>query len=106
MQKKVKTGGRKLGTPNKTTNELRELINELVSNEIDFILNNLSKLTISERIEVTLKLLPYSLSKLQPSRELESNDNTIIWIEQKDYIDYSKLKDSTIDDIIENSTKL
>lgn len=106
MANKVKTGGRKAGTPNKSTSELRELINELVSNEIEYIIDNLSKLTIAERIEVTLKLLPFSISKLQPTKELESSDTKIIWIEQKDYVDYSKLKDETLDDIINNTSSI
>ena len=103
MANRTKTGGRKAGTPNKSTSELRELINEVVSNEIEYILDNLSKLTIAERIEVTLKLLPFSLPKLQSIKIDENSNPNIIWHEEKTYIDYSKLKNETLEDIILNS---
>jgi hypothetical protein len=103
MSKREKTGGRKLGTSNKSTNEIRELINDIVSNEIDYIFNNLDKLTLNERIEVTLKLLPFALPKLQSIRIDDVSNPNILWNEEKTYIDYSKLKDETLDDIIKSS---
>ncbi len=103
MNKREKTGGRKAGTTNKTTNELRELINDIVSNEIDYIFENLNSLTLNERIEVTLKLLPFALPKLQSIKIDDVTSPDIIWNEEKTYIDFSKLKDETIDDLVANS---
>lgn len=107
MKKREKTGGRKLGSKNKNTNELREFINEIVSNEIDYIFENLNSLTLNERIDITLKLLPFALPKLQ---SIKVDDNlsspTIVWNEERTYIDYSKLKDETLQDIINSTSKI
>ena len=66
--KRVKTGGRKVGTPNILTHELREILKQFVSNEIENLSKEdvLSKLTYSERLVFLTKILPYVLPKVQP----------------------------------------
>ena len=66
--KRVKTGGRKVGTPNILTHELREILKQFVSNEIENLSKEdvLSKLTINERLIFLTKVLPYVLPKIEP----------------------------------------
>lgn len=66
--KRVKTGGRKVGTPNILTHELREILKQFVSNEIENLSKEdvLSNLTINERLIFLTKVLPYVLPKVQP----------------------------------------
>jgi hypothetical protein len=66
--KRVKTGGRKVGTPNILTHELREILKQFVSNEIENLSKEdvLSKLTINERLIFLTKILPYVLPKIEP----------------------------------------
>ena len=55
----TKFGGRTKGTPNRTTAETKELIQNVVSNELDNITELLNKLEPKERIDAVIKLLPY-----------------------------------------------
>ena len=66
--KRVKTGGRKVGTPNILTHELRETLKQFISNEIENLSKEdvLSKLTYNERLVFLTKILPYVLPKVQP----------------------------------------
>ena len=59
-----KYGGRKKGTPNKDTKQLREKIENLLSEQWEQILQDLRELTPKERIDTFTKLLEYSLPKL------------------------------------------
>jgi hypothetical protein len=61
----IKTGGRAKGTPNRTTAETKELLQSIVSNELDNILVLLQKLEPKERIDAVIKLLPYIVPKQQ-----------------------------------------
>jgi len=62
---KEKTGGRKIGTPNKTTKETRAILKDIVCNEIQKIPELIQRLTDKERIEVIIKILPYIMPKIQ-----------------------------------------
>ena len=62
-EKRKKTGGRQKGTPNKTTAELKAIVHELVSENIDTFRRNFKKLDDDMKLEVVLKLLPYVLPK-------------------------------------------
>ena len=66
--KRVKSGGRVKGTPNVLTHELREILKQFVSNEIDNLSKEdvLSTLTINERLIFLTKILPYVLPKIEP----------------------------------------
>ncbi len=66
--KRPKTGGRVKGTPNILTHELRDILKQFVSNEIENLSKEdvLSKLTYNERLVFLTKILPYVLPKVQP----------------------------------------
>ena len=59
MEKRKKQGGRTLGTPNKTTKELRELISYAIDQNIDQLVDDLRALPTRERIECMIKLLRF-----------------------------------------------
>ena len=54
-----KFGGRKKGTPNRLTKELRTLLKDIVFEELESIEDKLDRLDDKERIEVVIKLMPY-----------------------------------------------
>lgn len=53
-----KTGGRKAGTPNKVSGELRSKLKEILSTEIDRLPDLLDSLEPQKRAEVIARLLP------------------------------------------------
>ncbi|AIJ36658.1 hypothetical protein FPG101_00885 [Flavobacterium psychrophilum FPG101] len=59
----TKTGGRTKGTPNRTTAETKELLQTIVSKELDKLGAMLEQLEPNERINAIAKLLPYILPK-------------------------------------------
>lgn len=61
--KKEKTGGRAKGTPNRTTAETKELLQSIVSNELDKMGALLEQLEPNERINAISKLLPYIIPR-------------------------------------------
>lgn len=63
MNTKIKTGGRTKGTPNRTTAETKELLQTIVSKELDKLGTLLGCLEPNERINAIAKLLPYILPK-------------------------------------------
>ena len=67
MAKGVKTGGRKPGTPNKLTSELRVKLKTIVEAELEALPEQIAALEGKERIELLIKLIPYVLPKVQPT---------------------------------------
>jgi hypothetical protein len=61
---RAKTGGRKKGSVNRTTKDLREKIKEIVDSELQNIETILGKLTEKERTDLLAKLLPFVLPKM------------------------------------------
>jgi hypothetical protein len=61
-----KFGGRNAGTPNKLTKELRALLKNIMAKEIEAIPSHLEKLEPKDRLEILIKMLPYSLPKIEP----------------------------------------
>ena len=59
-----KYGGREKGTPNRTTKELRSVLKDILYQELEEIEKHLNELEPKERIELVLKLMPYTLSKV------------------------------------------
>ena len=59
-----KYGGRTLGTPNKTTKELRGAINQFISTNIDSIQTDFDKLEPKDRLKFIDRMLNYILPKL------------------------------------------
>jgi len=60
-----KTGGRKKGTPNKLTSELRSILKDVLSDELEKLPETLEALQPKERIEMIIKLVPYVLPKVE-----------------------------------------
>jgi len=61
----IKHGGRKKGTPNRLTKEVRAVLKEVVFDEISQIHHHFEKLDPKERIELLIKLMPYVCPKIQ-----------------------------------------
>ena len=81
-----KFGGRKKGTPNKLTAEVKEKIKDLLDGAIDSI--DLSECTTAERIRLIEIGLRYTLPTMKqienyPEREYQSIDfkNLIKWVD-------------------------
>jgi hypothetical protein len=86
MAKGQKTGGRKAGTPNKLTAEVKEKIKHLLDGAIDSI--DLNECTIAERIRLIEIGLRYTLPTMkqienQPEREYQSINfkDLIKWVD-------------------------
>jgi hypothetical protein len=65
MANGFKTGGREIGTPNKTTSELRIALKHIVDDELQILQDNINELQPKERIDLLIKLLPYVMPKVQ-----------------------------------------
>lgn len=72
MKLKQKTGGREKGTPNKLTQEVKEILAEVVNKELLNVGEVLESLQPKERLEIVIKMLPYVTPKL---RDVELNLN-------------------------------
>ena len=59
-----KYGGRKKGTPNKLTKDLREVLKNVLYNEIENIEESLKSLEPKQRIELLVKLMPFIFPKI------------------------------------------
>ena len=60
-----KYGGRKTGTPNKLTKELRAILKNMLHQEIELLPKHFNKLDPKDRLELLAKLLPYALPKVE-----------------------------------------
>ena len=58
-----KFGGRKKGTPNRLTKELRTILKNVLYNELDNIEELLESLEPKERLELVIKILPFIIPK-------------------------------------------
>ena len=59
-----KYGGRKKGTPNRMTKELRVLLKDIMYKELEEVQERFSLLEPKKRIELIIKLMPYVLPKV------------------------------------------
>ncbi|MGJ8759373.1 MAG: hypothetical protein ACSHXA_02450 [Polaribacter sp.] len=71
-----KYGGRKAGTPNKLTKELRISLKNILHEEIEQLPNHFQTLTNKERLELLIKLLPFVLPKVTPVSHKENEPMT------------------------------
>ena len=85
-EKQTKYGGRKKGTPNKVTIDLRIRITDLIDVHFDKLIEDIAQLEPKERIDAMIKLFEYSLPKLQRV-EVDAGDvsQQIIFNEIKTY---------------------
>ena len=58
-----KYGGRKKGTPNRMTKELRSILKEIIYQELNDIEKRLEELEPKTRIELLIKMMPFVLPK-------------------------------------------
>ena len=65
--------GRKAGKPNKTTSELRALLQAAFESEIENIPRVIESLPPKERIELLSKFLPYFVPKVIPQTEAKAD---------------------------------
>lgn len=63
MPKNAKYGGRTLGTPNKVSAELKEVLNEFCLSEIQYIRSNIQHLSLNNRLSFLVKVLPLVIPK-------------------------------------------
>lgn len=59
-----KTGGRRAGTPNKTSKELREQLQNILQATIEELPDTLAEMGPGDRAKVLAALLPYIMPKL------------------------------------------
>ena len=62
--KRDKTGGRKAGTPNKTTANLRGWVKDFLTNNVEQIERDFKKLNPRDRVFLFEKLLKYTVPQL------------------------------------------
>jgi 23S rRNA C2498 (ribose-2'-O)-methylase RlmM len=60
-----KTGGRQKGTPNRLTKEIRNLLKDILFNQLEGIEDQLNQLQPKDRIEAIIKLCNFVLPKVQ-----------------------------------------
>ena len=65
MAKRIKTGGRQAGTPNKLTASIKQRLNQILQQELNKMPELLTRLEPRTRLELLTKLLPFVLPKLE-----------------------------------------
>ncbi len=82
-----KSGGRQAGTPNKTTSETRQMIKDILDNELPKLQHYISQIDKPEmKVKLLIDLLPYVTAKYQTidlPNEVKG-DHTIIRIIRED----------------------
>jgi deoxyribodipyrimidine photolyase-like uncharacterized protein len=83
-----KTGGRKAGTPNKVTQDVREWLTQLVEGSREQIERDLQSLDPKDRLQALEKFMQYTIPKLQAVEATVHDDGPVY--------DYSKLTDDEL----------
>ena len=68
MAKGIKTGGRVIGSLNHTSKEVRNILKEIIDNELHNIDDLLNEVPTQDCLDFIIKLLPYALSRLAPEQ--------------------------------------
>ena len=77
-----KLGGRKQGIPNKSTTQIRELLNSALKEEIERVPEHFNAITDpKQRLDALAKLLPFIAPKMQSIKEVKQEENQIRKIE-------------------------
>jgi hypothetical protein len=71
----IKTGGRTKGTPNKTTLEIREHYQRLITDNIDLLDNDLKALEPVQRLKMIIELSKFVLPTLKATELTTDKDN-------------------------------
>jgi hypothetical protein len=80
MAKRFKTGGRQSGTPNKVTKELKEILKDIVSEELEHLREQMKNLSPYKRFELLIKILPYVVPKMNGEIPQEEQDELKQWV--------------------------
>lgn len=85
MNNRKKSGGRQLGTPNKTTKELRQTIKAIIESQFENIINDIELLKPYQRLDIITKLLPYAIPKLLPNEndKIENEKIEVVFVQGK-----------------------
>lgn len=76
-----KTGGRSAGTPNKTTSELRNIIQSFLDKNVEELQKNFDLLEPKDKLSFIEKMLQYSLPKMNSVKmDLENTPREIQFI--------------------------
>lgn len=73
-----KTGGRSKGTPNKSTQEFRNVLKFILENKLEQIDTDLETLTPYQRLEMICRLMSFCIPK--PMDTMDFNDNKIEFV--------------------------
>jgi hypothetical protein len=86
--KRIKTGGRTAGTPNKLTFHTRQLLLNAVSDELEELPELLARLAPAQRVDCLIKLCKYALPPMAnmpatfaENHSLDSADNVMEAVE-------------------------
>ena len=61
----IKHGGRKKGTSNRLTRELRDALKDVVIQELSLVKENSCKLYAKDRMNILIKLIPFVCPKIK-----------------------------------------
>lgn len=75
-KKRVKTGGRQKGTPNKTTAQLKKVIADFVSEKFESIERTYGELEEKEQLDFLVKLLPFVIQK-KSEKTISLDEDTV-----------------------------
>lgn len=81
----TKTGGRKVGTPNKVTNDLREKFSLLLEDNIDKLQSDLDLLEPKDRIKVLIEVSKFVIPTLKATDTNMKIEQPLFPEEKKDY---------------------
>ncbi|MBK8516472.1 MAG: hypothetical protein IPL55_09370 [Saprospiraceae bacterium] len=76
-------GGRSKGAQNKSGKQVKEILSEILSEEIEGLPKRLNQLSDKDRLDIVIKLLPYLLPKqkeIEMSVTNEVNIPPIRWV--------------------------
>lgn len=78
----IKTGGRQAGSQNKITATAKKMLADIVEAELNNLPALMQKLSDIERIQLLIKLLPYTVPKADNSTQQDNTDREIRVIRQ------------------------
>jgi len=84
--------GRPAGVPNRLTKELRNILKDIVSQELENMPGLLNKLEPEKRLEILVKLLAYVLPKIEPVQAKQDEPSEF----GLDLFDTNGISDSTM----------
>lgn len=96
-----KTGGRKAGTLNKTTSDLKKWVTRLIKDNMVQVTKDFKTLSPRDRILILERLFPYVLPKQQAIAGYIQNDVKVDKKEDESRFDFSSIPDDEFEKIME-----